>query len=375
VGDEGIFITDTLYNVSIQNFVEEEDSIRTILHSYLILAKTPAFKAYPVFKIEASSDDFLGKYITSVKIVLNSAYYGGPDIDSVICPVYPITQKWEDSNDDIWTNLTDAVDFSNQIGFLKLTDSIANADTLVLTDIELFRQWQDSVVSNYGFLVDIPDSIGEIEKTYHSSNGVIQPVIAYTYKDSANATDEKEGTASFINDMYVFYDQTDQYFTNSNYYYMQTIKKTSLIIDAKLDSLQRKLDETNGVLLGAQLFMPFEPTESYYLGSGMLKFGIYPLAEGWTLDSLAKNQNYVGSANLVMFNNRIDNYLSFSDDFSMRTFASSYLRNIVSGSLENFGWVVQAYDRFQGYEVYAIPKTGRKGKIVYTYWIPPNPRY
>lgn len=375
VGDPGLFVTDTIYTVQISNFVQNEDTIRTILHSYIILGKNPSFRSYPVFKIEANSDDFIGKYVTSLKILLTSAYYGGPEIDSLLLPVYPVTQHWLDSDEEIWQDLNSAVDFTEPIGFLKVTDSISNVDTLEITNIELFREWQDSITINNGFIVYVPDTVADIQKTYYSTNGISGPVIKYTYKDSANATEEKEGTVSFINDMYVFYDQTDQFFNNDNYYYLQTIRNTNLIIDVTLDSIKNVLDKTHGVLINARLFLPYEPSESFVQGSGMIKFGVYPLAEGWTPDSLAKNSNYVGTGRLVSFNMRENNYLTFSDAYSVKTFASSYIQNILNGALDNFGWLVQAYERFKGYEVYAIPKSGKKGMIVYTYWIPPEPRY
>lgn len=375
VGNEGYFVTDTLENVTIQNYFEKDDTIKTMDKNYMILAKTPSFESRLVMEIPAAGETYVNKYITSVKVALKSAFYLGPDIDSVFCPVYKLTQDWEDNTDEIWNDLTSIVDYSQPIGYLLMTDSISNYDTLYFTDIDVFRAWQDTSTANYGFIVELPEELNTFEKSYETFNGFIHPDIVFTYKDSVNATEEKTDHGSIINDLFIFQDRTDQYFTDPGYYYLRSMKNNSLLINVDFSELQNTLDQNNGVILNAQLLIPFDVQNSFYSTKSSLKFGIYPLDEGWTPDSLAKINEFNNGSKLITLNAILDNYLTFTGDGDVQLFALNYVRGTLSGSVQNNGWVIEPYDFYKGYEVFAIPKYGQTGKIIVTYWVPPAPKY
>lgn len=376
IGESGYFVTDTLYQVEIRDYFEKTDTLNTLLLENMIFANTPAFKSKLIFLIPADGEVFRDRVITSVKIAIRGDYYVGPDLDSTVrCMVYPIRDDWGSNRTYNWDQWQELINYDRPIGYLEMTDSVGTYDTLRVTDMDLFKFWQDSSLQNYGFIVEFPMELPVFEKSYTTGQSFAPPTLYFTYKDSLNATEEKSATTSLFDDLYIFLDNTSDIYHNPNYYYLRTMVSSSLLLQVTLDSLKQRLEKDNGLLINARMYIPVELSESFYSAVSRVDYGIYPLKEGWKPDSLVRQSNFTSISRLALFNKIKDGYLTFESSLSETNFAGEYLQGTVSGTYENHGWVVQPYKQYQAYEVLAIPRYGSRGFIVYTYWVPPQSRY
>ncbi|GAB4168283.1 MAG: hypothetical protein Kow00108_01320 [Calditrichia bacterium] len=376
VGDNGTFVTDTVRVGQVSEYYSNADTVYTANLSYLLLSNLTEFQSRLVFKLDMTNGEFDNKIITSVKINLRGAYFNGPDLDSLNCSVYPVKMEWVSNNDQNWQTLENMIDYSTPLGYLTLTDSVGGGDTLRITNQNVLSLWQDSSEVNYGFIVDLPQSVERVQKSYYSMNGDFNPEVVFTYLDSLNDPEEKSETSFSLIDMFVFTDQTNEYYNDPDYYYLENIFSNKLRFLVNLDSVKQFIDQNNASLISVRLAFPVDLSRSYYKSSSVLSYGIYPLADGWTPDSLAKQSEFTSGLSRAVLDEVDENgFLTFTDDFNTSVFTNNHITLTIKGDVPNNGWVLEPAQPLRGYQIFAVPKTSDNILMIINYWIPPEPRY
>ncbi len=364
---QGTFVTDTLYADFDTTYVQPKP-LSTLGATRLLIGSFQNFTLRPIirfnfnplkFKVQSATIRFISRGIT------------GDALQEFEVTAYPITQKWTDNTDSIWSQYAPNIDFSRPIGRMTVTTAPDDTLELALTDTSLLNFWADSVGAeqNFGFTLDF--SGANFIKSFQSLDSLKVKFI------SAGDTVVKSQSVTLF-DAFLVEGQVPQVAGRD---VLATLKPQVAVLHFDVDTLLRK--NPQGVIINStNLQWGFDPFHTFVNSALQASFRLVKLNSNLREPVFQIDSSFVQfPANAVPFSQFTEDsiHIEVKDGSARANFAQRFVQDALRDSTNITGYLVEFTNDKDFLSHFAFyrrndPNPENRPRLIVNYWIPPKPR-
>jgi len=364
---QGTFVTDTLY-ADFDTTYAQPKPLSTLGATRLLVGSFQNFTLRPIvrfnfnplkFKVQSATIQFISRGVT------------GDFPQEFEVTAYPITQKWTDNTDSIWSQYAPNIDFSRPIGRMTITTAPDDTLELALTDTSLLNFWADSVGAeqNFGFTLDF--SSANFIKSFQSLDSLKVKFI------SAGDTVVKSESVTLF-DAFLVEGQVPQVAGRD---ILATLKPRVAVLHFDVDTLLRK--NPQGVIINStNLEWGFDPSNTFVNSALQANFRILKLTSDLTDPNFQIDSSFVQiPANAVALSQFTEDsvHIEVKNGSSRAGFAQRFVQEALRDSSGITGFLVEFINKKDFLSHFAFyrsndPDPANRPRLIVNYWIPPKPR-